>query len=93
MVGRRSPCSFDFEDAQAFGLGFDEGVFDDFVDAAATGAALERGAQFSEGFGVSGGDDFDFAVFGVADPAFELEFAGFAMDEPAEAYALDSSAY
>ena len=34
------------------------------------------------------GYDFDIAVFRVADPAAEVELAGFAMDEPAEANAL-----
>jgi hypothetical protein len=45
-------------------------------------------AEFVEVFGGAGGDYFDIAVFSVADPAVELEFAGFTVNEPAEAYAL-----
>jgi hypothetical protein len=66
-------------------------VLDDFVDAAAAGAFLERGAQLGEGCWIAGDDDFDFAVFGVAHPAFELKLAGLAMYEPAEAYPLNTA--
>jgi hypothetical protein len=63
-------------------------VFEEAVDAAAAGAAAEALAQFVQVFCGAGGHDFDVAVFGVADPAAEVEFAGFAVNEPAEAYAL-----
>ncbi len=56
-----------------------------------TRAALERGAELGEAFGIARDDYFDIAIFGVADPAFELEFAGLAVDEPAEAYALNAA--
>jgi hypothetical protein len=85
------PCSFDLEGVQAFGFAFGEWVLDDFVDAAAAWPAMERGAQFGEAFGGSGDDDFNVAVFGVADPAFQFQFAGFSVDEPAKAYALHPS--
>ena len=39
-------------------------------------------------FGGAGGDNFDVAIFGVANPATEIEFTGFAVNEPAKAYAL-----
>ena len=58
------------------------------VDAAAAGAAAEALAEFIEVFGGASGDNFDVAIFGVADPAPKIEFAGFAVNEPAEAYSL-----
>ena len=67
-------------------------MFDDGVDAAAAGAFVELGAEFGEVFRVAGGDDFDVAGVGVADPAAEAELGGFAVDEPAEADALDAAA-
>jgi hypothetical protein len=85
------PGSFDFEGVQTSGFAFGKGVLDYFVNAAATRAAFERGAQVRESFDIAGGYDFDVAVFGVAHPAFEIEFAGLAVDEPAKAYALDSA--
>jgi hypothetical protein len=88
---QRLPGSFDFEGAEAFAFALGKRMLDDFVDATATWATVERVAQVGEGFKIAGGYDFDVAVFGVADPAFELELAGLAMDEPAEAYALDSA--
>ena len=38
-----------------------------------------------------GVDGFDIAVFCVAYPAFELEFAGLAMNKPAEVDALNAT--
>jgi hypothetical protein len=66
-------------------------VLDEAVDAAAAGASAEALAEIGEVFDRTGCDDFDIAFFGVADPAVEVEFAGFAMDEPAESYALDAA--
>lgn len=60
-------------------------MFDDLVDAGATRAAAKAGTQFAEIILGTGGYDFDIAVFGVADPAAEVEFLGFTMHEPAEA--------
>lgn len=91
--GRDLPGSLDLEGVQVGAFALDERVFDHFVDPAATWAALEGGAEFSEVFFGAGYDDFDVTVFSVADPAFEVEFAGLAMDEPAEAYALYSAFY
>ena len=65
-----------------------EVVFDEAVNAAAARAAAEAVAEVGEVFDGAGGDDFDIAVFGVADPAAQVEFAGFAVYEPAKAYAL-----
>jgi hypothetical protein len=85
------PGTLDFEGVEVCAFAFGEGVLDDFVDAATAGAALKRGAELGEAFYIAGGYDFDIAVFGVTHPTLELEFAGLAMDEPAEAYALDSA--
>ena len=67
-------------------------MLDDLVDAAAAGAFVELGAEVGERCGVSGDEDFDLAGVGVADPAAQAELGGFAVDEPAEADALDAAA-
>jgi hypothetical protein len=82
------PGALDFEVFEVGGFGFVEFVFDDVVDTAAAGAFLELGAEVGEVFGEAGGDDLDGTVVGVADPAAEAQFRGFAVDEPAEADAL-----
>jgi hypothetical protein len=66
-----------------------EVVLDELVDTAAARASAEASAEFGEIFDGAGGEHFNLAVFGVAHPAAEIEFAGFAMNEPAEADALD----
>ena len=76
------------EGAEILGFLFIEVVFDKAVDPASAGAAAEAPAEFVEVFGGAGGDDFDVAVFGVADPAAEVNLAGFAVNEPAEADTL-----
>jgi hypothetical protein len=75
----------------AGGFAFVEIVFDEAVDAAATGAAAQAGAQFGQVGFFAVGDHFHFAVFGVAHPAAQVEFAGFAVNEPAEAYSLHAT--
>jgi hypothetical protein len=67
-------------------------VFDDGVDAATAGAFAELGAEVVEGWGIAGGDEFDFAGVGVADPAAEAELGGFAVDEPTKTDALHATA-
>jgi hypothetical protein len=67
-------------------------VLYDLVDAAAARAFFKLGAEFVEIFGRAGGDDFDCAVVGVADPAAKAELGGLAMDEPAKADALNAAA-
>ncbi len=85
------PRAVDAEGAQGIGFLFLEKVFDDVIDAAAAGAASQAGAEFGEVAVVAGGNYFDVAVFGVADPAAQVEFAGLAVHEPAEADALNSA--
>jgi hypothetical protein len=63
-------------------------VFDETVDATAAGAAAEALTEIRQILGGAGGNYFNIAVFGVAHPAAEVEFAGFAVNEPAEAHAL-----
>ena len=66
-------------------------MFEEAVDSGASGALAEAGAEVGEVFGGARGDDFNVAVFGVADPAGESEFAGLAVNEPAEADTLDAT--
>jgi hypothetical protein len=86
------PGSLDFEEVEGGGFGFGQFVLDDGVDAAAARAFVEFGAELCEGFGVASGEEFDFAVVGVADPSAQAERGGLAMDEPAKADALHTSA-
>jgi hypothetical protein len=92
IVATDLPGAFDPECAQGCAFALGKGVLDDTVDAAAAWAFAERCAQLVQIFGFAGGYDFDVAVFGIANPAFEFELAGFAVNEPAEADALDASA-
>lgn len=87
----RLPGAFDLEGAEVFGFFVVEVVFDETIDAAAARAAAEALAELVEVFGGAGGDNFDVAVFGVADPAAQVEFAGFAVNEPAKADTLHAS--
>ena len=82
------PGAFDLKGAEVLSFFFVEVVFDEAIDAAAAGSAAEAAAQFVEVFGGAGGYDLDVAIFGVADPAAQGEFAGFAVYEPAEADTL-----
>ena len=66
-------------------------MFEDAVNACATWALAQAGAEIGEVAGSSRGDDFDVAFFGVADPAGETEFASFAVDKPAKANALNAT--
>ena len=63
-------------------------MLDEAVDTASARTAAKAGAKFGEVGGLSVGDDFDIAIFSVADPAAQVEFAGFAVDEPAKAHSL-----
>ena len=50
---------------------------------------LARSSARSASF--AGGHNFDVAVFGVAHPAAQVEFAGFALDKPAKANTLHTA--
>jgi len=63
-------------------------VFEDAVNACATWALAQAGAEIGEVAGSSRGDDFDVAFFGVEDPAGKAKFAGLAVDKPAKANTL-----
>jgi hypothetical protein len=67
-------------------------MLQDVIDAGATGAAAEAGPKFVEVVGRAGSEDFHVAIFGIADPAAEVEFAGFAVNKPPEADALHAAA-
>jgi len=83
-----SPGAFDAEGAQVGGFGFFERMFDEAVDAATARAAAQAGAEFGKVGGFAVCDDFNIAFFRVAHPAAKVEFAGFAVNEPAEADTL-----
>lgn len=55
--------------------------------------APEAGAQLLEIGLPAGGHYFHVAVFRIAHPSAQLELAGFAMDEPAEAHTLHTTLY
>jgi hypothetical protein len=86
-----SPRAVNAEGAEGFGFPLIEKMLDDVIDTASAGAAAQAGAEFGEVAVIAGGDNFHVAIFGIADPAAQVEFAGFAMHEPAEADALNSA--
>ncbi len=82
------PGTFDAEGGEVFGFAIVEEMLDDAIDAASAGAAMEAVSQLDEIRFVAGCDDFYIAILSVAHPAAQLELAGFALHEPAEANAL-----
>jgi hypothetical protein len=88
---RHLPCAFDAEGAETLGFFLVEIVLDEAVDAAAARTFAQAGAQFGEVRGRAGSHNFHIAILCVADPAAQVEFAGFAVDEPAEADALNAT--
>lgn len=82
--GVRLPGGFDAEGTQGFSLSVFERVLDDAIDTAAARTAAEAGPEFGQILLCAAGDDFDVALIGVADPAAQIKFAGFTLDEPAE---------
>ena len=67
------------KELEVFGFGVVEVVLDEAVDAAPRGPWRRLARSSARSAGGAGGDDFDVAVFGVADPAAEVEFAGLAV--------------
>jgi hypothetical protein len=82
------PGAFYAERVEVGGFAVGEDVLDYAVDAAATRAAAEAGAEFIQVRLFAMDYHFHIAIFGVADPAAEVELAGFAVNVPAEAYTL-----
>jgi hypothetical protein len=87
-----SPGAFDAEGVEIGGFLLVEIMLDELVDAGAAWAAAEARAQFGQIFDGAASDNLDVAVFGVAYPAAQIEFAGFAVDKPAEPHSLYASA-
>src|SRR5262249_10608574 len=83
-LGEFLPGALDLERAERFGLAFIKDMFDDAIDTAATRSKLEAGTQLIEIGRISGRDDFNIAVLGIAHPTAQLQFAGLAMNEPAK---------
>jgi len=88
---RGLPGAFDLERAQVLCFFFVEMMFEQAVDAAAAGASPEALAKFVEIISGAGSNDFHVAVFRVAHPAAQVEFAGFPVNKPAEAYTLHAT--
>ena len=63
-------------------------MLDYAVDTATTRTSAKAGAEFVKVRLFAMDYDFHIAIFGVAHPAAEIELAGFAVNIPAEAYAL-----
>ena len=66
-------------------------MLQDAVHAAAARATAQAPAQLIKVLRLAGGHHFHFAVFGVAHPAAQVEFAGLSVNKPAEAYALHAA--
>jgi len=66
-------------------------VLDEVIDAASARAATQAGAQLGQVGFVAVRHHFHVAVFGVAHPAAQVEFAGLAVYIPAEAHALHAT--
>ena len=67
-------------------------MLDELVDPGSARAAAKAGAQFGEILDSAGGDYLNITIFGIANPASQVEFAGLAMHEPPESYTLDATA-
>jgi hypothetical protein len=91
-AGRRLPGAFDAEGGQGAGFGVVKVVLNYVVDAGTARSAADGGAQFGKVFRSAGSHDFHVAVFGVADPAMQIEFGRLALDKPAESDSLDTAA-
>lgn len=91
MTIGRLPGAFDAEGFEGSGFLFIEVVLEDAVNTAAARAATETGAQVGNVFRSAGSDDFNVAVFSVADPSGEAEFAGLAVYKPAKADTLHAT--
>jgi anthranilate synthase/aminodeoxychorismate synthase-like glutamine amidotransferase len=68
-------------------------VLDEVINTASARALSQAGAQFCEIGHIARGYDFYIAVFSVADPAAQLQFAGFTVNKPPKAHALHASLY
>jgi hypothetical protein len=66
-------------------------MFDQAVDPASAWTSAQAGAQLGQFGFVAVGNYFNIAVFGVANPAAQIKFAGFAVHIPAEADALHTT--
>jgi hypothetical protein len=87
---KRLPGSFNTKRFEIFGFLIGQIVFDDGIDATAPRTFAEGEGEIGEGVRIARGEDFDMAVFGVADPALERKSGGFAMDEPAKSDPLNA---
>ncbi len=82
------PGAVNPERAKPFGFTLIKIVLDKAIDATAPRTSAETGSQLCEIGFTSGGHNLDLAIFSVAHPTAEIEFAGFPLNEPAKAYSL-----
>jgi hypothetical protein len=82
------PRSVDLEGGEVLDFAFVHVVFHEAVDAGAARAAAKTGTKLGEVGGVTGGNNFHVAVFGVAHPAAQLKFTRLTLHKPAKAYTL-----
>ena len=85
------PGAFDPESAEIAGFAVIEVVLDDAIDTAATRPTTEAGAEFGQVLLGAAGDNLNIAIISVADPAAQIEFAGFSLYEPAVADPLHTT--
>jgi hypothetical protein len=76
---------------ETFGLRFGQLLFEYTVYSASARAFVQRLAKFSQILGLARCNNLNMAVIGVAHPAVQAEFGGFAMDEPAEPNSLNTA--
>lgn len=85
------PGSLNPERAEAFGFGLIQCVFDKPVHTASARTGAQTCAKVVEVVRLARCDDFHVPVFGISNPAAQLQFAGLAMDKPAEANPLHAA--
>lgn len=86
------PRSFDPKGAEIGGFPLIEVVLDKLIDTRPARTPAETGAKLGEILPGPGGHDLHIAVFGIAHPAAQIQFAGLAMNEPAKPNPLHASA-
>ena len=89
---RLSPGAFNAERREVGGFAFIHMVLNKLIDAGAPRAAPQARAQVSQIVDRTRGHNFHVTVFGVAHPATEIEFAGLAVNKPAESHTLNTPA-
>jgi hypothetical protein len=85
------PGSFDCKWAELLGLVVLKFVFEYLVDTASARPLAQLLGEFGEFSWAARGNYFNVASLGILHPSAQANLGGFAMDEPAEADALDAA--